>query len=127
MNVPDELRYTPEHEWARPEDGKVRVGITDFAQDALGDVVFVELPESGAKLTKGGPLGEIESTKSVSQIYSPVSGTVVEVNAALREKPEQVNAEPYGSGWLVVIEPDDADELSVLLDAAAYREATDTE
>ncbi|MHB1986985.1 MAG: glycine cleavage system protein GcvH [Acidimicrobiales bacterium] len=124
MNVPDELGYTADHEWAKSENGRIRIGITDFAQDALGDVVFVELPAPGANLVKGSALGEIESTKSVSQIYSPVSGTVVEVNAALVDAPEQVNGEPYGSGWLVVIEPSDPSELDTLLDAAAYRAAT---
>ena len=125
MNVPEELRYTSDHEWAKTEDGRIRVGITDFAQDALGDVVFVELPAAGSTVEKGGPLGEVESTKSVSQIYSPVSGTVVEVNQALSESPEQVNDEPYGSGWLVVIEPTDPAEVEALLDASAYRSATE--
>jgi glycine cleavage system H protein len=125
MNVPDELRYTSDHEWAKAEEGRIRVGITDFAQDALGDVVFVELPATGASLEKGGPLGEVESTKSVSQIYAPVSGTVVEVNSQLSEAPEQVNAHPYGAGWLVVIEPNDPSELDSLLDASAYREVTE--
>lgn len=121
MDFPEELKYTTDHEWAKSEDGRVRVGITDFAQDALGDVVFVELPESGATLEKGGPLGEVESTKSVSQIYAPVSGTVVEVNSALSETPEQVNSEPYGGGWLVVIEPSDPSQLDELLDASSYK------
>ena len=125
MNVPDDLRYTNDHEWARKEGAKVRVGITDFAQDALGDVVFVELPEPGASLDKGGPLGEVESTKSVSQIYAPISGTVVEVNEALKEAPEQVNGAPYGDGWLVVIEPSDPSQLDGLLDAAGYRAVTE--
>ncbi len=124
MNVPDDLRYTSDHEWAATEGGRVRVGITDFAQDALGDVVFVQLPDTGTTLEKGGPLGEVESTKSVSQIYAPVSGTVVEVNTGLADAPEQVNAEPYGSGWLVVIEPSDLSQLDGLLDAAGYRAAT---
>ena len=125
MNVPEDLKYTSDHEWAKPEGDRVRVGITDFAQDALGDVVFVELPATGASVEKGGPLGEIESTKSVSQIYAPVSGTVVEVNAALGDAPEQLNAEPYGSGWLVVIEPSDPAEIEGLLDAGAYRATTE--
>lgn len=124
MKVPDELRYTNDHEWARSEDGKVRVGITDFAQDALGDVVFVDLPSPGTVLEKGGALGEVESTKSVSQVYAPVSGTVVEANPALADSPEQINEEPYGAGWLVVIEPADPSELDSLLDAAGYRSAT---
>src|SRR5271155_1553850 len=104
MDVPEELRYTSDHEWARLEDGKVRVGITDFAQDALGDVVFVQLPPVGGTVQQSGELGEIESTKSVSQIYAPVSGTVVEVNKALTEEPERVNTDPYDGGWLCVIE-----------------------
>jgi glycine cleavage system H protein len=126
MNVPDDLRYTSDHEWARPAENQVRVGLTDFAQDALGDVVFVELPAVGSSVTRGGPLGEVESTKSVSQIYAPVSGTVVEVNEALRQSPETVNADPYGDGWLCVIETTDAAELDDLLQPDAYRQATDT-
>jgi glycine cleavage system H protein len=125
MNVPDDLRYTSDHEWARPTDNQVRVGLTDFAQDALGDVVFVELPVIGASVTKGGPLGEVESTKSVSQIYAPVSGTVVEVNEVLRRSPESVNADPYGDGWLCVIETTDGAELDELLAPEAYRHATE--
>jgi glycine cleavage system H protein len=125
MNVPDDLRYTSDHEWAATEDGRIRVGITDFAQDALGDVVFVQLPDAGTKVEKGGPLGEVESTKSVSQVYAPVSGTIVQVNSELSDAPEQVNADPYGDGWLVVIEPSDASELDGLLDAAGYRAATE--
>ncbi len=125
MNIPDELRYTSDHEWAKDENGKVRVGITDFAQDALGDVVFVQLPETGTLVEQGGPLGEVESTKSVSQIYAPVSGTIVEVNASLTDTPERLNEEPYEGGWLVVIEASDLSELDGLLDAAGYREATE--
>ncbi|HLI45386.1 MAG TPA: glycine cleavage system protein GcvH [Acidimicrobiales bacterium] len=125
MNVPEDLRYTADHEWARSEGDRVRVGITDFAQDALGDVVFVELPEAGTTLEKGGPLGEVESTKSVSQVYSPISGTVVEVNSELANAPERLNQEPYGGGWLVVIEPADPGELDGLLDAAGYRATTE--
>ncbi len=125
MDVPEELRYTSDHEWARTEEGRIRIGITDFAQDALGDVVFVELPAAGTAVEKGGPLGEVESTKSVSQIYAPVGGTVVEVNGDLAEAPEKLNEEPYGSGWLVVIDPSDASELDGLLDAAAYRASTE--
>ncbi len=126
MNVPDDLRYTSDHEWARPAENQVRVGLTDFAQEALGDVVFVELPAVGCSVTRGGPLGEVESTKSVSLIYAPVSGTVVEVNEALRQSPETVNADPYGDGWLCVIETTDAAELDDLLQPDAYRQATDT-
>jgi glycine cleavage system H protein len=121
MNVPDDLRYSSDHEWARAEGGSVRVGITDFAQDQLGPVVFVQLPTVGASLTKGDTLGEVESTKSVSEIYAPLAGTVVEVNSSLNETPEQMNDDPYGDGWLCVIEASDPEELGALLDADGYR------
>ncbi|HWC38960.1 MAG TPA: glycine cleavage system protein GcvH [Acidimicrobiales bacterium] len=121
MNVPDGLRYTSDHEWARLEDGKVRVGITDYAQDALGDVVFVQLPEQGATVEGSAVFSEVESTKSVSDIYAPVAGVVVEVNTELADAPQRVNEDPYGEGWICVIEPRDADELAGLLDAEAYR------
>lgn len=122
--IPEDLRYTPEHEWVRPaEDGStVRVGITDYAQDALGDIVFVQLPDIGVKVTAGDSLGEVESTKSVSDIYAPVDGTVTAVNPALGERPELLNTEPYGDGWLVEIEPSDQAALGNLLDAAGYSE-----
>jgi glycine cleavage system H protein len=123
VEYPDDLRYSKEHEWARTEqDGRVRVGITDFAQDALGDVVYVDLPEPGTQVSVGQAFGEVESTKSVSDVYAPVSGTIVERNGALEEKPELVNQQPYGDGWLVAIEAADRGELEQLLDAAAYRE-----
>jgi glycine cleavage system H protein len=121
MNIPDDLRYSSDHEWARLEDGKVRVGITDYAQDALGDVVFVQLPELGATVEAGGQLSEVESTKSVSDIYAPVAGSVVEVNDELADAPQRLNEDPYGEGWICVIEPADAGELDRLLDAEAYR------
>ena len=121
MNVPEDLRYSSDHEWARPEEGRVRVGITDFAQDALGPVVFVQLPEVGKKAVKGETLGEVESTKSVSEIYSPVAGTVVEVNTALGESPERMNDDPYGEGWLCVLELSDEQDLDALLDAEGYQ------
>lgn len=122
MDYPEELRYTKEHEWARAEDdGTVRVGITDFAQDALGDVVYVDLPEEGAEVRAGEPFGEVESTKSVSDLYSPVTGRVVGRNAALTETPELANRDPYIEGWMVVIEPSEAGQLDGLMDAAAYR------
>jgi glycine cleavage system H protein len=122
MDYPEELRYTKEHEWAVPEgDGTVRVGITDFAQDALGDVVYVDLPEEGAEVRAGEPFGEVESTKSVSDLFSPVTGRVVGRNAALAETPELVNRDPYGEGWMVVIEPSEPGQLDGLMDAAAYR------
>jgi glycine cleavage system H protein len=122
MKVPDDLRYSRDHEWARPEGTLVRVGITDFAQDALGDVVYVAVPDQGATVGAGDSLAEVESTKSVSDVYAPLSGTVVEVNAELAEHPELVNHDPYGRGWLFVIEPSDPAQLDTLLDAAAYRE-----
>jgi glycine cleavage system H protein len=121
VRYPDELRYTKEHEWIRDEgDGRVRVGITDYAQDALGDVVYVDVPETGTEVTAGQPFGEVESTKSVSDVYAPVSGTVIERNAALEERPELVNEDPYGDGWMVAIEVADPAQLGALLDAAAY-------
>ncbi|MGH8995061.1 MAG: glycine cleavage system protein GcvH [Acidimicrobiales bacterium] len=126
MIVPEDLRYSSDHEWARPEGERVRVGITDYAQDALGDVVFVELPGVGQELSVGALLGEVESTKSVSEIYAPVTGRVVEVNAALSESPERINEDPYGEGWICEIEVSDPGTLEALLDAAAYRRLTET-
>jgi glycine cleavage system H protein len=121
VNVPDELRYSEDHEWARLEGGRLRIGITDYAQDALGDVVFVQLPEVGTAVGGGESFSEVESTKSVSDIYAPVSGTVVEVNAELADAPERLNDDPYGEGWICVIEPDDPSQLDGLLDAEGYR------
>jgi glycine cleavage system H protein len=121
VEFPEDVRYTKEHEWARADGARVRVGITDFAQDALGDVVYVDLPETGATVQAHQPLGEVESTKSVSDVYSPVSGTIVERNPLLDDRPELVNEQPYGDGWLVVIEAADAGAIDALLDAAAYR------
>ncbi|HYI45749.1 MAG TPA: glycine cleavage system protein GcvH [Actinomycetota bacterium] len=117
--VPAELKYTKEHEWTRAEGGRVVIGITDFAQDQLGDVVFVELPEAGTAVEAGKPLGEVESTKSVSDVYSPISGTVVEKNTEVEQTPELINSDPYGKGWLVAIEP--VGELGDLLSADDYR------
>ncbi len=125
MNVPDDLRYSKDHEWARVEDAKVRVGITDYAQDALGDVVFIELPEVGATVKVDQSFSEVESTKSVSDVYAPVAGTVVEVNAELGDAPERINEDPYGEGWICVIEPDDPAAVDALMDAAAYRDLTE--
>jgi glycine cleavage system H protein len=125
VEFPEDLRYTQEHEWARQEGSRVRVGITDFAQDALGDVVYVDLPEVGAEVRAHEPLGEVESTKSVSDVYSPVSGTIVERNPMVEDRPELVNEQPYGDGWLVVIEAADEDALGALLDAPAYRAFVD--
>ena len=122
MNTPDELKYTAEHEWVRIDDGgRVRVGITDYAQDALGDVVFVQLPEVGAQVTAGGSFGEVESTKSVSDVYAPVTGTVVEANSELADVPQRLNEDPYGEGWICAIEPADENAFGSLLDADAYR------
>jgi glycine cleavage system H protein len=121
MQIPDDLRYSSDHEWIRLEDGKARVGITDYAQDALGDVVFVDLPEVGAAVAAGQSISEVESTKSVSDIYAPLAGTVVEVNGDLADNPERLNEDPYGDGWIFVLGLDDASALDGLLDAAAYR------
>lgn len=126
MNVPEDLSYTAEHEWVRIEGGRARVGITDFAQSALGDVVFVELPEADLQLARGDHLGEVESTKSVSEIYAPVAGRVVAVNAALAEHPETLNADPYGEGWICEIEVGDTSGEG-LLDATAYGDLTASE
>ena len=125
MNVPEDLRYSTDHEWARREEGRVRVGITDFAQDTLGDVVFVDLPEVGTTVTAGGTFGEVESTKSVSDLYAPVGGTVVEVNTELADAPNRINDDPYGEGWICVIELADPAELDALLDAAGYQQLVD--
>jgi glycine cleavage system H protein len=126
MLVPDDLAYTRDHEWAKGlPGGHVRIGITDYAQDALGDVVFVQLPEQGATFTAGDTLGEVESTKSVSEFYAPVSGVVVAVNSSLSEAPEQLNDDPYGNGWICEIEPGSDDALAGLLDAAGYRSFTE--
>ena len=121
MEFPDDLRYTTEHEWARLEGARVRVGITDFAQDALGDVVYVDLPEVGAAVQAATPFGEVESTKSVSDVYSPVTGTIVERNPLIEERPELVNEQPYEDGWLIVVSVADGASLDGLMDAAAYR------
>jgi glycine cleavage system H protein len=124
--IPEDLQYTAEHEWVGAADGgtALRVGITDFAQDALGDIVYVQLPDPGAEVKAGEAFGEIESTKSVSEVYAPISGTVTARNEQLADSPELVNREPYGAGWLVEIEPSEP-AGSGLLDAAAYRELTE--
>ena len=121
MEFLDDLRYTKEHEWARLEGGRVRVGITDFAQDALGDVVYVDLPEAGAAVEAATPFGEVESTKSVSDVYSPVTGTIAERNPLIEDRPELVNEEPYSDGWLIVVTLADGASLDGLMDAEAYR------
>lgn len=120
--VPEDLRYTEEHEWVGPtEPGTVRVGITDYAQSQLGDVVHVQLPEVGESVTPGDPIGEVESTKSVSDVYAPVAGEVVASNAALDERPELVNSDPYGEGWMIEIKLADEAALDALMGAADYR------
>jgi glycine cleavage system H protein len=126
VTVPGDLRYSTEHEWARASGQRVRVGITDYAQDALGDVVFVGLPEVGTDVAAGDVLGEVESTKSVSELYAPVTGRVVEVNSALADAPERVNEDPYGEGWICEIEVSDPASLDALLGADAYRQLIET-
>jgi glycine cleavage system H protein len=121
MDIPSDLRYSTDHEWARVEEGRVRIGITDYAQDALGDVVFVEVPEVGTKVERGASFSEVESTKSVSEIYAPVSGVIAEINADLADSPERLNDDPYGEGWICIIEPTDPAQLDELLDAEGYR------
>jgi glycine cleavage system H protein len=123
MEFPDDLRYTKEHEWVRDEgDGRVRIGITDYAQDALGDVVYVDVPEVGTTVTANQPMSEVESTKSVSDVYAPISGTVVERNTILESRPELVNEQPYGDGWIAVLDAGDRAKLDDLMDVEAYRE-----
>ncbi len=118
--MPTDLRYSSDHEWLRTEGQTVRVGITDYAQDALGDVVYVEVPEVGATFGAGDKMSEVESTKSVSDIFAPVAGTIVAVNTDLADAPETLNSDPYGEGWICVIEPSDGAGSDGLLDAAAY-------
>lgn len=126
MNIPDELHYTAEHEWiAELEDGRLRIGITEFAQDALGDVVYVDLPEPGRMVEAGSTVAEVESTKSVSEIYAPISGTIVEINEALADSPDLVNIDPYGAGWFFLLEPAPDAERSGFIDGAAYRTLTE--
>jgi glycine cleavage system H protein len=125
VDVPENLRYTADHEWVRLDGDRVRLGITDYAQDALGDVVFVQVPMVGEAVTKGATLTEVESTKSVSDVYAPISGTIVEVNDALADAPERLNQDPYGEGWICVLDVADPSELDGLLDAAGYRALVD--
>lgn len=122
MNIPDNLQYTSDHEWVSIDGGNARVGITDYAQDALGDVVFVEVPTVGSTVEIGSTMGEVESTKSVSDLFAPLTGTVVEVNETLDATPGKLNEDPYGEGWLCVLSIDDESQVGGLLDAAAYRE-----
>lgn len=121
---PEDLRYTEEHEWARIDGQRLTVGITDYAQDALGDVVYIDLPATGTRVEHGQPFGEVESTKSVSDLYAPVSGTIVERNERLESQPELVNSDPYGDGWMVVIEGDDA-QPDGLMTASEYQSLID--
>jgi glycine cleavage system H protein len=123
--IPEDLRYTAEHEWVQPRSNAVRVGITDFAQDALGDIVYVQLPEPGTEMAAGDSLGEVESTKSVSEIYAPIPGKVVARNDQLADAPELINTDPYEAGWLVEIEPANPGDVDGLLDANAYRQLTE--
>ena len=122
FEIPDTLRYSPEDEWVRPEGDHVTVGITDYAQQQLGDIVFVELPKPGTALERGEPFGVIESVKAVSDLFAPVSGEVVEVNEGLAERPEVVNEDCYGDGWMIVIRTDAPQDIDALLDAAAYQQ-----
>lgn len=124
MLIPVDLRYSTDHEWVRVDGNRVTVGITDYAQDALGDVVFVQLPEQGASVVAGESMSEVESTKSVSDIFAPVAGRVVAVNEEVASKPELLNADPYGAGWLFVLEVDPS-SVEALLDASAYQALTE--
>ncbi len=120
-DVPDDRRYTDDHEWAQPVDDGIRIGITDYAQDALGDVVFVKLPDIGAEVGANEAFSEVESTKSVSEVYAPVAGVIVAVNERLTDDPGQLNADPYDGGWICVLRPQDSAAYGALLDAGAYR------
>jgi len=121
MQLPEHLRYSTDHEWIQVDGARARVGITDYAQDALGDIVYVQLPTLGATVTAGDSFGEVESTKSVSDVYAPLSGTIVAINDALVGAPDTMNRDPYGDGWVCEIEMTDPDQVSALLDAAAYQ------
>jgi glycine cleavage system H protein len=125
MNIPDDLRYSSDHEWIRRDGDVITIGITDYAQDSLGDVVFVEQPEVGQPVAASDTFTEVESTKSVSDIYAPVSGTITEVNGVLEDQPELLNSDPYGEGWICRIEMSDPSQFDALLDAAAYRQLTE--
>jgi len=122
LKFPDDVRYVESHEWIRAEGGRVRIGITDYAQDQLGDIVFVELPAVGKSLNAGAPFGSVESVKAVSELYMPIGGKVVEINSTLENSPEVVNTSPYDQGWMIVVEPADAGELKNLLTVQAYRD-----
>ncbi len=120
LSFPEDVRYTKEHEWAKPQDGVVRIGISDYAQDQLGDIVFVDLPRKGARLGKGDEFGTVESVKAVSELFLPVGGEIVAVNPELEEAPDRVNSDPYGGGWMVDVRPDEPGELDALMDREAY-------
>jgi glycine cleavage system H protein len=125
MNIPAELRYSSDHEWVRVDGATATIGITEYAQDALGDVVFVEMPDAGLAVAAGESFSEVESTKSVSDIYAPITGSISEVNADLESQPELLNSDPYGAGWICRIEISDPSELDGLMDAEAYRALTE--
>lgn len=127
IEIPEELKYTDEHEWARIEDDLVVIGITDYAQDALGEIVYIELPSEGDEITKGDSFGGVESTKSVSDLYAPVSGEVIEVNESLLDSPETINEDPYGDGWLIKVKIHDSDEFDDLMDNEQYSEFIEKE
>lgn len=121
MNIPENLKYSEEHEWAKNENGIVTIGITDYAQGELGDIVFIDLPEAGGKVTKNDVFGTIEAVKAASDIYSPVSGEIIEVNHALSDTPEIINKDAYGEGWMIKVKPSDISELESLMDAGDYK------
>jgi len=120
VDIPNDLKYTEKHEWVRVVDDWVEIGVTDYAQDALGEIVFVELPGEGDEITIGDSFGGIESTKSVSDLYSPISGEIIEINEALLDSPEIINEDPYGGGWIVRVKPYDANELNRLMNSDSY-------
>ncbi len=127
MNIPDNLKYSQEHEWVRQDEHQLVIGITDYAQDSLGDIVFVSLPSVGDTFDRDAVVGEVESTKSVSDIYTPISGKVIRVNEALVDQPELVNSDPYGQGWICAIDPTAPDEFAGLMDHTAYRAFTENQ
>ena len=122
LNLPEDIRYAEDHEWVRSAEGKAVVGISDYAQDQLGDIVFVELPEVGAALSKGEAFGTVESVKAVSELYMPMGGTILAINSELEESPELVNDQPYGKGWMIEVQPSDSKEIDALMDQKAYLE-----
>ncbi len=121
LNLPETVRYSDDHEWAREDAGHFSIGVSDYAQDQLGDIVYVELPEVGTELERGQEFGTVESVKAVSELYMPLTGEVVEVNLALEESPELLNTEPYGNGWIIKVKAGDSTEFDQLLDSTAYR------